>query len=104
MIMRVVTISTDIDDFIYSLDTEMQVRIARVEALLEKYGYKLGMPVSKSLGGGLFELRIMGSSQVRLLYCFHKDTVYFLNIFIKKTNKIPKREIDLAIKRRGLLA
>lgn len=102
--MRVETITNDIDKFIFKLDVQTQARVLRHIELLEKYGYKLEMPYSKSLHEGLFELRIMGNKQVRIVYCFHKDIIYLLNIFIKKTNKIPKREINLAIKRFQILA
>ena len=102
--MRVETITTDIDKFIFKLDTQTQARVLRYIELLEKYGYKLEMPYSKSLRGNLFELRIMGNKQVRIIYCFHKDTIYLLNIFIKKANKIPKKEINLSVRRFKILA
>lgn len=102
--MRVETITTDIDKFIFKLDTQTQARVLRYIELLEKYGYKLEMPYSKSLHGNLFELRIMGNIQVRIIYCFHKGTIYLLNIFSKKTNKIPKKEIDLSARRFKTLA
>jgi phage-related protein len=36
-----------------------------------------------------------------LYFFFHQDKVIFTNGFIKKTGKAPKRETELAIKRRG---
>jgi len=102
--MQIETIVNEIDKFILNLDARTQARALRCLELLEKYEYKLGMPYSKSLHGGLFELRITGNKQVRILYCFYKGKVYLLNGFIKKTNKIPKKEIELAMKRFKLLA
>ena len=102
--MQIETIVNEIDKYILNLDAQTQARILRCLELLEKYEYKLGMPYSKSLHGGLFELRITGNKQVRILYCFYKGKVYLLNGFIKKTNKIPKKEIELAMKRFKLLA
>ena len=61
------------------------------------------MPASKSLGGGMFELRTTGKIQVRMFYCFHKGKAHILHAFVKKTAKIPSRELDLAERRRGLL-
>lgn len=102
--MHIETITSEIDKFILKLDIQTQAKVLRYMELLEKYGHKLGMPYSKSLHEKLFELRITGSKQIRVLYCFNKDTIYLLNIFMKKVNKIPKKEIDLAIKRLKMLA
>lgn len=102
--MQVNTVTTDINKFILKLDTQTQARVLRYLELLEKYGNKLGMPYSKSLHEGLFELRIIGNKQVRIIYCFYKDTICLLNAFIKKTNRIPKKEINLAMKRFKMLA
>jgi len=102
--MQIKTVTNEIDEFILNLDTQTQARVLRYLELLEKYEYKLGMPYSKSLHKGLFELRIMGNKQVRIIYCFHKGKVYLLYGFIKKKNKIPKKEIELATKRFKMLA
>lgn len=52
---------------------------------------------SKSLGGGLFELRIRSR---RILYCFRpRSIIVLLHGFTKKTQKAPQREIDIALKR-----
>lgn len=102
--MKIETIVNEIDKFILNLDIQTKARVLRYLELLEKYEYKLGMPYSKSLHGGLFELRITGNKQVRILYCFHKGKAYLLHSFIKKTNKIPKKEIELAMKRFKMLA
>lgn len=102
--MKTETISSDIDKFILKLDAQAQARVLRCLDLLEKYEYKLGMPYSKSLKGGLFELRIVGNKHIRIIYCFHDGKIYLLNAFMKKTNKIPKKEFDLAIKRFKMFA
>jgi phage-related protein len=102
--MKIETITSGIDKFILNLDAETQARVLRYLELLEENEYKLGMPFSKSLHGGLFELRITGTKHIRIIYCFHKDIIYLLHAFVKKVNKIPKKEIDLSIKRFKLLA
>jgi phage-related protein len=102
--MEIKTTTKEIDKFILKLDTQIQARVLRYLELLEKYGNKLEMPYSKSLHGNLFELRIMGNKQIRIIYCFHRNTIFLLNIFIKKTNKIPKKEIELSIRRLKTLA
>lgn len=102
--MKIVTITNEIDKYIFKLDAENQARVLRVLDLLEKYENKLTLPYSKSLRGRLFELRIGGSKNIRIIYCFYENIIYLLNIFSKKTNKISKKEIDLAIKRFKILA
>jgi len=102
--MQIKTTTKEIDKFILKLDAQTQGRVLRYLELLEKYENKLGMPYSKSLHEGLFELRITGNKQVRIIYCFSCGSIYLLNIFIKKTNKIPNKEIKLAIQRLKMLA
>jgi phage-related protein len=60
------------------------------------------MPLVRSLGDGLWEVRSSLPSQriARLLLCFHDETLVVLHGFIKKTQKIPARDLALA-RRRG---
>lgn len=102
--MTIVTVHNNIDDFILRLDSQTQARVLRCLDLVEKNGNNLGMPYSKSLKGGLFELRITGTKHIRIIYCFHKNIIYLLHAFVKKTNKIPSKELVLAIKRHKMLA
>ena len=69
---------------------------------MEEYGDRAREPLSKSLGDGIFELRsIEGNNIVRLLYFFDKGRIIIAtNGFMKKTQKTPKSEIELAVKRR----
>lgn len=102
--MEIKTATGNIDKFIFRLDSQTQARVLRYIELLEKYGNRLAMPYSKSLKNGLFEMRIQGIKNIRIIYFFHQNTIYLLNIFTKKTNKIPKKEINLALKRYQILA
>lgn len=102
--MEIKIISDDINKFILNLDPETQARTLRYLDLLEKQEYKLGMPYSKSLHKGLFELRITGNKHVRIIYCFKNGKICLLSAFVKKTDKIPLKELALAEKRLKLLA
>lgn len=84
--------------FIKESDADIANRIISYADILEEYAYSLEMPISKALGRGLFELRIIGSIHVRIFYCFHKDKVYLMHAVVKKRNTIPKRDIDLVRK------
>lgn len=67
------------------------------------------MPMSKSLGKGIFELRPHTNQvEARLLYYFGttetgESKAVFTNTFIKKTRPTPREEIDLAKSRRKKL-
>lgn len=63
----------------------------------------LGLPQSKALGGGLYELRVRGKQEIRMFYVFHQSSAVILHIFIKKTQKTPAREINIAHKRKNML-
>lgn len=89
--------------FIRSLETMTKAKIGRVIDLLEDYGQTLGMPHSKAVATGIFELRIHGKQEIRILYTFHKGDAVLLKAFVKKTEKLPRRELKIAIERKKML-
>lgn len=70
--------------------------------LLEEYGNLAREPLSKHLEDGIFELRSkVGTDVVRILYFFEENRIIIAtNGFVKKQQKTPKSEIELAKKRR----
>jgi phage-related protein len=57
-------------------------------------------PLVKPLGRGLWEIRSKLDNRIaRILFVFSDGEIVLLNGFIKKTQKTPKQEIDLARKR-----
>jgi phage-related protein len=96
--MEVIYAHSKIERFILGLDVVTIERVEKVIDMLEKYGNQLGYPHSKSIGNKLFELRVVGRRQIRILYTFHENRVYIIHIFFKKTWAIPKNEIDYALK------
>ncbi len=75
--------------------------LVHIFEMIENIGPNLGLPYTKALGQGLFEIRAKGKEGIgRSLFCIVKDNkIIILHSFIKKTNKIPKRELDLAKKK-----
>jgi phage-related protein len=72
-----------------------------IAELIEEFGPKIGMPFTRSIKSGLFEIRAKGKEGIaRALYCnlVGKELV-ILNAFVKKTQKTPKKELALAQKR-----
>lgn len=80
------------------LNTKMRAKMFRTIEMLEKNGNKLREPASKPLGDGIMELRAkVGTDISRVLYFFVVGRkVVLTHGFVKKTQKTPPEEIDLA--------
>jgi phage-related protein len=67
-----------------------------------QYRWPVGMPIARPLGKGLWEVRTTLPSHriARVIFCFHGEVLVALNGFVKKTQKTPKDEIDLALDRK----
>ncbi|HJV35918.1 type II toxin-antitoxin system RelE/ParE family toxin [Geomonas sp.] len=74
---------------------------ARIAELLKEFGPDLGMPYSRALGDGLFELRARGSEGIGPgFYCFLIGRrIVILHAFVKKTQATPVRQLEIARKR-----
>lgn len=72
-----------------------------IAEMIEEFGPALGKPYTASMGGGLFEIRSKGKEGIgRSFYCMVKGKeIIILHSFIKKSQKTPKKELDLAKKR-----
>lgn len=90
-------------EFILSLDDKMKARMLKVINLLGECGNKLRKPYSEHIDDGIFELRAkVGSDISRVLYFFViGKQIILTNGFIKKMQKTPKSEIELAKKYRN---
>ena len=89
----------DIKDFIRKLDPIPRGKISKAITLLRDYGPLVGMPYSKKISADLYELRIRGRQEIRILYAIKHDQILLLNVFKKQTQKLPLREIVTALKR-----
>lgn len=67
-----------------------------------EFGWPVGMPVCRSLGKGLWEIRsdISHGRITRVFFCVEGEKMVLLHAFIKKTQKTPKTDLDLALKRK----
>ncbi len=102
--MEIKNFTSDIDKFLDGLEESTRNKVAQLFDMLEMFGSEIGMPYSKSLGKGFFELRVSGKIPVGIIYCFYKGHAILLHAFIKKTYKICIKDLDLARKRKELLA
>jgi phage-related protein len=74
---------------------------ARIDRLAT-YGHELRRPVADYLRDGIYELRAKHRNvQYRIFYYFEGQNVVVLShAIVKKTSAVPKKDIDLAIKRK----
>lgn len=84
--------------FLDSLDDKMSAKMFRAISLLQANGYELREPVSKVLEDGILELRVKhGTDITRVLYFFIIGNKAILTHgFVKKTQKTPTNQIELA--------
>ena len=85
-------------DFLLSLDKKMRAKLSGILAIMEEYGSELREPYSKYLEDGIFELRgKVGNNISRVMYFFYVgNRIILTNGFIKKTQKTPRKELELA--------
>ena len=70
----------------------------------EQYGWPIGMPVVRKLDAGLWEVRSrLDQRTSRILFTVHGDTMVLLHGFIKKSQKTPKEDLQLAKDRKANL-
>lgn len=86
-------------DFIEKLDLEKINQTVHLIDLLSRYGHLIGNNYIKKIRGELYELRVPGKIQIRVLFTFDGQTVVLLHAFKKKSNRIPLKEIATAARR-----
>jgi phage-related protein len=89
---------TPAEDFINSLDDKMAAKMYRLIGMIAENGPEMREPHSKHLNDGIFELRAQSGSDItRVLYFFMVGRrIILTNGFVKKTQTMPKSEIDKA--------
>ena len=89
-----------VQEWLKKLDADSR-RIVGEDIATAEFGWPIGMPVCKDLGQGLWEVRsdITAKRIARVIFSPIDGEMVFLHGFIKKTQKTPKPDMDLAIKR-----
>lgn len=66
-----------------------------------EFGWPIGMPTCGALGGGLYEVRsdLPDKTIARVLFAIYKNKMVLLHGFIKKTQKTPPHDMQLARRR-----
>ena len=67
-----------------------------------EFSWPIGMPLCRPLGSGLWEVRsdLTQGRIARVLFCIHDGRMVLLHSFIKKTQKTPDDDLELAIRRK----
>lgn len=69
-----------------------------------QFGWPLGMPLVGHLDGEIWEVRIRLNNRIaRVLFALHDQTMVLLHGFIKKQQRTPSTDLDLAKTRLKLL-
>ena len=79
-----------VSEFIKKQQPQAIAKIAHLINLLEIHGSFLGMPHAKKFENYLYELRIRGKEEIRIIYGFKGKTIYLLHGFKNKTENAPK--------------
>lgn len=90
-----------VESFVLGLPPGLLARYLRLTDMMLEFGANLGMPHTQALSDGLFELRVKGKEGIaRVFYCtLAGQRIIMLHGFIKKSQKIPPKEMKLARER-----
>lgn len=101
MTWNVIFYSRRLESEILELPAGLLARFLRCVERMEIFGPDLGLPHTRAMGQGLFELRLKAAEGIaRVFYCTAIDRqIVMLHQFVKKTEKTPPKELEVARKR-----
>lgn len=86
-------------DWLKSL-TKNQRKIIGEDIKTVEMGWPIGMPLVKNLGKSIWEVRSSFRGGIaRVLFKMHENQMILLHGFIKKTQKTPTQDFEIALKR-----
>ena len=96
------TLDAAVDAEVNALPVDMRAQLARISFMIQEFGLdRVREPHVKHLEGPLWEMRMRGRDGIsRALYVAARgQRVVIVRVFQKKTQKTPRREINLALSR-----
>jgi len=96
---RVKFIRDDIQDFLLSFDDSIVSKITSALDILDDLGEQIRPPRSKKIAKNIYELRVLADLSIRIFYTFHNQNIVILHAFVKKSQKIPPKELRMVIHR-----
>jgi phage-related protein len=100
------TLNETVDAELASLPADMRARLVRIAELIASVGLtNVKEPHVRHIRGALWEIRLKGKTGIaRALYVTAREQrVVILRAFVKKTDKTPAGEIDVALQRARVL-
>ncbi len=93
--------SQPVREWLHALDEEDR-RVIGFDIATAEFAWPVGMPLCRSLGAGLWEIRsnISSGRSARVIFAVVDEQMVLLHGFIKKTQKTPKPDLDLALNRK----
>lgn len=90
-----------VKEFLDAVGPKLKTKALRILMMVEEYGLRAIIPHVKRLAGTpLWEIRILGGDNVRILFVTQLEKqILLLHAFVKKTNKTPAKGISIALKR-----
>ncbi len=91
----------DVQEVVNTWPVGIRAYYARITERMQSFGPNLGMPFTRSLGQGLFEIRARGKEGIgRAFFCTTVGgKIIILHAYIKKSQKTPEKELTVARKR-----
>jgi phage-related protein len=101
MVWKITYRTGAIESFVLGLPTSLLARYLRLTDMMLEFGAHLGMPHTRAMSDGLFELRIQGKEGIaRIFYCtLAGQRIVMLHGFVKKSEKTPPRGLKIARER-----
>ncbi len=90
-----IRLTKETGNFIRGLDIRVQAKIEQRLILLEMFGHRIRMPHSRCILPGIFELRMVGKDNIRLIYTFDHGEAIVFHAFVKKTEEISGYEMGI---------
>jgi len=102
MAWTVLALNHLVEEEIEKLPVDMRARLTRITGLIEQHGFgALPRDTVKHLEGKLWELRVTGRDGIsRAIYATASGKrVIIVRVFVKKTHKTPRNELEIARQR-----
>lgn len=98
---QIIYYNKSIEQDILDLPDGLLAKYFHLTDLMTEFGPNLGLPHTKAIDKGLLELRVKSREGIaRVFFCTKiGKKIIILHSYIKKSQKIPKRELKIAISR-----
>ncbi len=98
---QIIYYNENLEQEIFNLPDGLLARYLHLTDLMIEFGSNLGLPHTKAIDRGLFELRVKSKEGIaRIFFCTKiGKKIIMLHSYIKKSQKIPKREFKIAVSR-----